>query len=134
MRAKLQILREGRIPSDAALAPLLLDTNTSSSAPGIEASVPLEDEEEVPDEDDEDDGEVEGENMVEDIQLEAQVDMLMQNLLQQSEAHQSSFPSAYLRAALLTSVVVGHSSSVEGQKGLKGDGELENIYGDEDDE
>src|SRR2546423_3306382 len=92
MRTKLQILREGRIPSDAALAPLLIDTNASSSAPGIEASVPLEDEEEVPEEEEEDEGEVEGENMLEDKQLEAQVDMLMQNLLQQSEAHQSSPP------------------------------------------
>ena len=134
MRTKLQILREGKIPSDAALAPPLLDTNISSSAPGIEASVPLEDEEEVPEEEEEDEGEVEGENMLEDKQLEAQVDMLMQNLLQQSEAHQSSSSSAYLRIALLTNVVVGQGSSVEGQKAVKGDGEFENIYGDEDEE
>lgn len=98
MRMKLQILREGRIPSDAELVPLLLDTNPSSATPGAETSVPPE-EGDVPEEDgeeEEDEGEDEGENMLEDKPLEAQVDILMQNLLQQSEAHQSILPPAGL--------------------------------------
>lgn len=90
MRAKLLILREGRVPSDSEVAPLLLETNPSTMTPGIEQSLPPE-EEEIPEEDeDEDEGEVEGEAMPEDKQLETQVDLLMQNLLQQSEAHQST--------------------------------------------
>jgi hypothetical protein len=136
MRMKLQILREGRIPSDAELVPLLLDTNPSSATPGVETSVPPEDEE-IPEEEEEDgeevEGEVEGENMLGDKPLEAQVDLLMQNLLQQSEAHQSIPRPDYLRV-VLTKVVVGQSTSTEGPKGTKEDAEFENIYGDEDEE
>jgi hypothetical protein len=57
----------------------------------MEVSVPPE-EEEVPEEDE--DREVEGENVEGDKLLEARVDLLMQNLLQQSEAHQSTLPTS----------------------------------------
>ena len=124
MRMKLQILREGRIPSDAELVPLLLDTNPSSATPGVDTSVPPEDEE-VPEEEEEEDGEevegeVEGENILGDKSLEAQVDMVMQNLLQQSEAHQSISPRARLFESCVDKCSCGTEYEHGGTEGNEG--------------
>ena len=85
MRAKLNALREGRIPVDTEYITILTDTNITASR----QSGTLEAEDE-PDEGDEGEpDEVEGENVETEKDLNARVDHLMMNLMQQSEEHRS---------------------------------------------
>jgi hypothetical protein len=96
MRGKLKALKEGRIPTDDEFLPILLDDTEivsgrrypkSSAAPGEEEE---EDEQEEEESADEGDGqELAGENPETDNELNAQVDHLMKNLLEQSQEHQS---------------------------------------------
>jgi hypothetical protein len=89
MRGKLLALRQGRILSDDEFISILYDksiaTNPASDERG--ASAPPEDEQEEEDAEEED--EVEGENVEEDRGLNARVDDLINNLIQQSEEHLS---------------------------------------------
>ena len=97
MRAKLLASREGRIPSDEEFTSILQD-HTISTSPGPEESVvpdQLEQPEDVDvDEDEDDDDEpVEGEIVEDEKTLDAHVDDLMMNLVQQSAEHLSTSSS-----------------------------------------
>jgi hypothetical protein len=92
MRAKLSALRDGRIADDSEFTSILLDTNITA-----ETSVAPEDEDlEDEDEDEDEDEQVEGENVETEHDLEARVDHLMMNLMQQSEEHQGTTMSILL--------------------------------------
>ena len=88
-------LRQGRIPSDEELLPILEDPNLDviSAQEEAEPSVaPEEDEEEEGD-----DEQVEGENVAEERELDKQVNEMMENVMQQSKEHQSeSIPNILL--------------------------------------
>ena len=88
MRTKLLALREGRIPLDEEFTSMLED-NSISVAPDPEEPGLLEQEKNEEDEEDDDDDEVEGEIVEDDNTLDAHVDELMVNLMQQSAEHLS---------------------------------------------
>lgn len=90
MRAKLSALRDGRIADDSEFTSILLDTNITA-----ETSVAPEDED-IEDEDEDEDEQVEGEDVETEHDLEARVDHLMMNLMQQSEEHQGTTMSILL--------------------------------------
>jgi hypothetical protein len=131
MRAKLAALKKGRIPTDDEFTSILLDDSEvvpgrrdleTSAAPGEE-----EEEEEEEEEVEEGDGqELEGENPE---TVNAQVDHLMKNLLEQSQEHQSN---RVLLFVLISVSSVGSSGA--GRPKLHLDDEFEGIYGNDDDE
>jgi hypothetical protein len=134
MRAKLAALKKGRIPTDDEFTSILLDDSEvvpgrrdleTSAAPGEE-----EVEEEEEEEEEEGDGqELEGENPEAEQDLNAQVDHLMKNLLEQSQEHQSN---RVLLFVLISVSSVGSSGA--GRPKLHLDDEFEGIYGNDDDE
>jgi hypothetical protein len=88
MRAKLMALRQGRIPSDEELLPILEDPNldVASAQEEVEPSVPPEEEDE---EEEGDDEQVEGEIVAEETEVDKEVNEMMDNVIQQSKEHQS---------------------------------------------
>jgi hypothetical protein len=130
MRGKLAALKKGRIPSDDEFTSILLDE--SEVVPGrrpLETSVAPGEEEEVEEEEEGDGQELEGENPETDQDLNAQVDHLMKNLLEQSQEHQS------ICVLLLVLMVVSSvGSSGAGRPKLHLDDDFEGIYGDDDDD
>src|SRR5947207_3245066 len=88
MRAKLLALREGRIPADEEFISVLQDNTISTTAYPEEAIIP--DQQEYHEDDDDDDSQVEGELVEDEKILNAHVDDLVMNLLQQSAEHLST--------------------------------------------
>jgi hypothetical protein len=136
MRGKLAALKKGRIPTDVEFTSILLDDSEvvpgrrdleTSAAPGEEEE---EVEEEQEEEEEEGDGqELEGENPEADQDLNAQVDHLMKNLLEQSQEHQSN---CVLLFVLISVSSVGSSGA--GRPKMHLDDEFEGIYGKDDDD
>jgi hypothetical protein len=138
MRGKMAALKKGRIPSDDEFTSILLDDSDAvpgrrhlgTDAPDEEEEEEGEEGEEGEEEEEEGDGqELEGENPEADQDLNAQVDHLMKNLLEQSQEHQSICVLLFV-----LTVVTSLGSSSAGRPKMHLDDEFEGIYGDDDDD
>lgn len=102
MRAKLLALREGRIPSDEEVIPILEDRNIAATAAQEDRDTSARPENNVPEEDvgdEEDDNQVEGENEEEedekveyDQEFKDRLEELMKDLVKPPQEHLSILP------------------------------------------